>query len=1135
MAEKKKIIGICAAVAAVAILLILLLRGCGGTRVDSPTEPTEVPLTTSAAEETTGAAETEVTEETTEATEETTEPTETTEETEPEETEGSSGNSTPGGYNPGFGTDDDEDEDEDDKEEETFEAPAAGVVNNPYIEKLAAVPGQIDTVLLPAEGSVYYEIHGAANSVLTLENPDATIVCGETTCQPDEAGMITLPIGDGTEPVTIQLTNAAAAEVPCVLNFLGPVGSESNPEVLETVEEIPVALAEGDSDGYHYIWTVTETGELTLASQVEGYVITVTIGETVLSSADSEDGSLTFEVEKDQEVIIHVIAETDEEGNYPAVADTILGTLADKGTILNPYVRYLTELPAEIPTVEIPTDGYRVYDIYGAGETVLTIEDANAVVVYNTVTFTPDENGVLTIGFDILEPETAARLAISCSGEEAKAFTMHFAYPEGSEKNPIALDTLDPVTLSLAGGEDHALYCSWTAEKSGTVAVQIDAVEPETVICGISLITAEDAAAATETLETAASMKVEAGQTLLIRVETAADAEGIFPDAQITLSGSFRLKEGLEENPIVLMVPESSVTVPAGESLYCTVQAPGMNMTLTGEDVSVLFKETEYTAEGGQICIPCGDEEAQIFVVTNKADKDAVYSVYFDYPLGSEENPALLELGENTAKPEDGEGYSFAWTAEIGGQLTITSEADWSYTIENRTNAEAAAVTGSEASQMVEVAAGDALRIIIAGEKKIISFTASFFDPTLGTEVNPILLEIPENKVTLNAGETVYYRANVSGADMTLKGSNVSVAMGEERFTLEKGVLTVRCRAEDGEDVVFAFTNEGDKKASYDVSFAYPAGSVQNPVQLILGENTARAEAGAAGCYLTWLADTDGELTLTALEGTVWNCRIDNMTSDDAEASEGSDTSRTVTVHAGDELLICVTPLNPEDPEALPGGELTFAASFFDPTLGSEENPIAMNVPRDTITVPAGTTKYFHAQADSMILTLTGDKVTVHHDGADYTPKQGKMVLTCSGTKSVFAVTNNASEEASYEASFAWPEGHRENPVSLELEEMTCTLEAGTEGCYYAWTAEEDGVLTIALEKDAAWCCCISNLTTETDGEIQTSDDENADLTIAVKAGEELLIRINTFDPADAANPPAGTVKFTASFKKTEN
>lgn len=1137
MADKKKILGLCSVLAAVAILIILLLRGCMGTPVDSPTEPTQTGPATSATD-TADTIHTDPAEETTEATEETSETTEATEETEPEETQGPSGSDTPGGYNPGFGEDD---EDEDEKEEtKPFEAPAAGVENNPYVEKLPSIPGEISTVLIPLEGSVYYEIHGAANSVLMLDNPDATVIYGETACKPDENGLISLSVGEGTDPITIQLSNAAAAEVPYLLKFIGPVGSESNPQVLESIEEIVVELAEGDADGHYYSWIVTETGELTLQPQAEGYVITVTIGDTTISSADSEDGSLTFEIEENQEVIIHVIAESAEEDVYPAVTDTILGTLSDKGTLLNPYVRHLTELPAEITTVEIPLDSYRVYDIYGAGETVLTINDPDAVIVYNSTTFTADESGILTIGFDILEPETAARLAISCSGEEAKAFTMHFAYPEGSEKNPIVLEALDPVSLTLAGGDDFVRWCSWTAEKTGTVTVQIDSVNPETAACGISLTAQEDTAAA-ELPQTNASISVEAGQTVLIRVEALADEEGNYPAAEVTISGSFQLKQGLEENPILLAPPEGTITVAAGESLYCTVQVPGMNMTLTGENVSVLFMETEYTAEGGQICIPMGDEETQTFVVTNHGQAEAVYSIYFDYPLGSEENPALLILGENTAKPENGEGYAFAWTMETGGQLTITAAEGtaWTYSIENRTNAEAATVTGSEASQMVEAAAGDELRIIISGEAAEITFTASFFDPTLGTAVNPIRLKMPEDEITLAPSETVYYRAAAAGADMTLEGTGVSVVMGEESFTLEEGILTFRCKASEGEtDVVFAFTNAGEKEGIFRISFAYPVGGVQNPDELLLGENTATVEPGSDGYYYSWMALTGGELTLTATEGTAWNCRVTNLTAESAEPSEGTELSRTVAVEEGDELLIRITALNPENPEARPGGELVFTASFFDPTLGTEANPIVMNVPQDTVTVAAGETRYYQARVGGMTLTLTGESVTVSHDGRDYTPESGKVVLSCADAGAfavpVFAVTNTGTAEASYAVSFTWPEGHRENPVGLELGEVSCTVEAGTEGCFYTWTAEADGILTITMAEDSSWLLCLNNLTAELYGDIQTSDDEAPVMTISVKAGDTVQLQINTYDPTAPNTAPAGTVSFSASFQIAE-
>lgn len=1122
MADKKKKIALCAALAAVVILIILLLRGCGGTRVAEPTGPAQLSGETSAPLETTEAETTGAAEET----EETTESTESTEETEPEATESTSsgGNSTPGGYNPDFGTDDDDDDDDKDEEKEVFAAPAAGVKNNPYVEyvKMEEESSTVSTVMIPLEGTVYYEIHGVADSMLLLEHqPNATVICGETTVTADEEGMITLPIGSDAEPVTIQLSNRGEAEAVYQLQFLPPVGSETNPEVLESIAEIPVALAAEDADGYCYIWTADQTGELTLTPQVPGYEIRVTIGETTITNADSGYGSLTFEIESGVDVTIQVIAIPDQLGAYPEVTDTILGEVADKGTNENPYVRYLSEIPGEITTVEIPAKGFKIYEIYGASETVLTISEPDATVYYNNAVYKADENGSLTLPFGGLDEETAVRLSIGCAGETPKCFTLKFAYPEGSAKNPIELATLDSMTVSLAGGEDSCRYYSWTAEETGTVVLQIEKKEPETAVCGISLTIGE--AAGTEALEESASIQVEAGQTVLIRVETAAEEDGVYPAADITISGSFTLKQGTEENPIALTAEGATVSAAPGESLYCTVQAPGMELTLTGENVSVTYGETEYEAIGDRVTLRLGDEETAQLVITNKAGAEASYSLSLCYPLGSEENPAALALGENTLALEDGEAYCFSWTAQHSGELTLAAaqNADWAYTIENLTDADAEAVAGSELSQMMEVDAGDELRISIEAEGSL-TFTASFYDPTLGTEENPILLEDLSCQITLAAGEAVYYRADVSGADMTVKGENVSVATGRERVTLEKGSMTLRCTAAEGGEVVFVITNTGEKEAAYQLSFAYPAGSARNPMALTLGGNTADVEAADSGCYFSWTADIDGELTLSAGEGTDWSYRIENLTHSGAAVS-GSEVSQMVEVSAGDTLRIFI--------EA--GDDVSFTASFFDPTLGTESNPIQLNVPEDTVTVPAGETKYYQARVGGMVLTLTGEKGSLRHDGEDYTSENGRIVLTCAES-GIFALTNHGDGEAAYAFSFAWPEGHRENPIALELGDVTCTLKAGTGGCCYTWKAKADGTLTITMPEDAAWAVRIDDLTAETEGDVRTSGEDAPVLTVEVKAGQELLILVNTCDPSDCANAPAGTLEFTAAFEEAE-
>ena len=222
MTDKNLKIALCAGIAVVAILVALLLSTCSGKEAPAPTEPIQTQQATEATEVTEAQA-------TQAPTEIPTEPTEATEPaTEPEETQGSSGgSSTPGGSGSGSGSNDDDDEKP--KETEPFEAPAAGSEKNPYVEVLSDDVQKISTVSLKEKESVYYEIYGASGTVLLMEASDVTLTMGETVNQPDETGLITLPVAAEAEPVKLQLTNNGAVQRAYQIRF-AKRGSAENPE-----------------------------------------------------------------------------------------------------------------------------------------------------------------------------------------------------------------------------------------------------------------------------------------------------------------------------------------------------------------------------------------------------------------------------------------------------------------------------------------------------------------------------------------------------------------------------------------------------------------------------------------------------------------------------------------------------------------------------------------------------------------------------------------------------------------------------------------------------------------------------------------------------------------------------------------
>lgn len=1174
MKNNKLNIGLVAGLAAV-VILILLLTMCTG-----PKEEASLALPTETAAETTAAPteEPEATEETTAPTEETTEPTEETTEpteetTEPTTSSGSDGSSTPGGsdgYDPGGDYDDGSG-----NTEETVEVPAAGTEKNPYVEVISQYPESVTSVNIPVTGGISYLITGSAGSVITIEDPDAVLTVNGTAYQADETGVVTLDMSAAAADAVIQLSNVGETEEPYVLNFNLPLGSEQNPVILTDIAQIDVNLKADNAEGCYYQWTATGTGTLTLTpamdaddaeggdavdgntedtdTQISKIEIIVTVGEKIYKLSESEDGILTLDVSKLDVVQIQVVAIPDEAGKYPETTQTITGKFEIwPGTEENPYEYTLSTIPESFITVEIPADTHAYYHIYGAGGTVLMIEDMDAYIMYGNTTYNP----VTAVELGAVEDGQPVILAVGNAGLESKTFTLNFAY-KGTSLCPERLSSIESVDAALAEGDSDGYYYQWTAITDGTVTIRVESITPDTAACEVALSVSgsEGSSKLSESENDTVSADLEAGETLIIHVAVSADESGMYPAAQIRLSGSFAPAPGTEGNPIVIAELPSAITVSVGaeKTVYVTGSFYGQVLTIhNGAGAWVTYGEDTYSAdEAGVITVPFPEntgEEAEAITISLTSSTAADYVLTFDYPEGSAKNPAALALGENRAVLEANasDGYIFSWTADCTGELTIAmdEEAHWQYAMRNVTAGVNGTVhtSGQEtviSSETLLVSDGDVVQVIVntydpadtaSTPDGTVTFTASFLDPLLGTSEKPIRLDPKETtEVTIPAGEYRYYTADAEEMILTVKGKYVIVSSGGDNYSLENGSVTLPYQSK------FSLTNMalGDDQCS--ISFAYPVGHRRNPDKLVLGENTAILEAGnEKGYAFTWTAQVSGELTVTMQPDAHWQYTIGAESHNSVE--DPLQASKTVTVTAGEEIRIVVNTFDPENPTAAPAGKVVFTAAFADPTLGTEANPITLGM-SDSITLPAGKTVYYTAKADGMIMTLKGENITLTHNGTDYTPINGLLEITCTAASSkespVFAITNHAETDAVCAVGFAYPLGHPENPVELKLGENKAVLEAGNrEGWFYQWKATADGTLTITMHADASWLYRITNLTTAVSGELHTSADETVLLseTVKVSKGDLVQIMVNTYDPTTPLTSPGGELRFVASF-----
>lgn len=1170
--------------AALVILILLLcicIANCGKQAEDMPApELTEAP--TESAPAVTTLPQTEPAEETTIAVEETTEATEET----------VAATTAP--------TTDTDTTDSTEEEDDYVDVPDPGSPENPYVEVISAYPGSVESVNISAGTEVSYLITGAAGSVITIEGAGVSLtVDGKTYTADEVTDILTVDLSKlGVDPM-IQLTNATAVTSSCVVNLSEGIGGAGNPEILTDPAQIPVALPEGDANGYHYKWTATVDGkvELTLkeaeaeipeetveetgepeetetteptetepAEEEAVLEIVVTIGEESFRLSAAEDGVLSFDVKDNEEILIQVIAVPWTDGTYPEIEETVLFNLLPAlGTVENPQV--LETMDTIALTLEAGDDNGWHYLWTADRDGQLTLTPPAGVELTATLEetmYTPAEEET-SLSFHVTEGQQVLLQAIAApEGEEGQqtrpavsdgTITGTLVPDPGAPENPVVLESVESITVSLTEGDKDGYTCVWTAQLEGTLTLQEESNEANLE----AVLTGDDGTVSrlSESTDGTLTLETLAGDTVTLLVTAVADDSGTLGAGALTLKGSFEAVPGnTEENPIQLGELPSATTVAmeARQTLYFSGMV--QEMIATVEDANgVSIHYDGKTAWGSQTGVatmefPEADEAAAeepvVFSVTSKNEKEL--TLVFAYPEGHAKNPAELILGENKIqlKENDTDGYLFAWTADCDGLLTVAMEKTgrWQYQIDNLTTGAAGQLFTSAqetvtAEQTVEVNNGDQIQITVktldpsdpeavpAGNLKVM---ASFFDPLLGTQAKPIRLDSDQNTVntvTVPAGQSLYYSAEAEGMILTLDGKNVTVSHNGTEHIPENGNLELHCHSGS---TVLVITNSSGKDEICKLSFAYPEGHKKNPLDLVLGENTAvLTDCNLSGVAFAWTAESGGQLTITMPEDTNWQFVVCNETTGTdcvvhTSQDEPKEASEMIEVTAGDRILVVVNSFDPEHPLHTPAAEVVFTAEFVDPTLGMEENPVWLNQ-TDEITIPAGKTMYCTAKADGMLLTLLGSDVKVSHNGVEHLPEQDQITFLCQGAGTfehpVFVITNTGSDEGVYSICFTYPEGHFMNPAELSLGENTAAPDPDSRyGYYYLWSADLDGTLTVTMETENGWAYSVANLTDGVVGSTHLSTDEEPvhSETIEVSKGDQIRIIIsgNSDDEAGA-------------------
>ncbi len=320
----------------------------------------------------------------------------------------------------------------------------------------------------------------------------------------------------------------------------------------------------------------------------------------------------------------------------------------------------------------------------------------------------------------------------------------------------------------------------------------------------------------------------------------------------------------------------------------------------------------------------------------------------------------------------------------------------------------------------------------------------------------------------------------------------------------------------------------------------YPLGSMEKPDALPIdadfGEETQTVltlEAGNnQGYFYTWTAPAAGDLTVTMLNSKAgWSYVLNNLTSciygESSYSCNGDAASATISVNAGDEIQLIVNSCG-TDMATIPGGDVYFTTQYT-MAPGTVGNPLAPEwiwneedgTGTATFTAPAGTT-YYNITVSGMLVVNDEEPVAVNGNG--WMPELRTFV-------------NTSDAPVDVKLYLYTPVGTMDNPAKITEGTTTATVEAGTQGMFYSFIAPDKGTVTVTIgEATNGWQYVVNNVTAWQYGDSHWHDDDpvvNSEV-ISVNQGDELVISVNTYDPADMFAAPAGSVSFDITFEAGE-
>ena len=602
----------------------------------------------------------------------------------------------------------------------------------------------------------------------------------------------------------------------------------------------------------------------------------------------------------------------------------------------NPITVTYDEMPTTTGMIPAGTAYWYSFTGFPSGAEIYLVGADGAYIIYGGQTQQVPAGKVLNIG-------SVRSLQIGNSGSEETSFELYCKIKEGVAANPKDLVEGDN-SVELAAKE--SFYFDFVAPSNGKLTLMVSGDNWTHNVQwydadGNLLVDNGTKYAYREDDQPGVALTMEKGQSVVIKVGTM-NSSWQSTGGTLTVNCQFESDEAAEpENPLVLgkndltSGVEYAYVVPADGRMEFSVgsvyNSAGSKQYswYNGTRLSILIDGKAMTASSAKRNVKAG----QVITVLIESIDGDTYTA--DMTLKELQPAETLALGENAIAQD----LEYVYTAEKDGTVyfsvvemlyngTSVTESVLGSSVQLTVNG----TSVSSFNKSYEVKTGDELAVIVKDYSwdgsGVVSATVSlsyegFYEHPVGSLGNPVELKLadcPTQSISIAPGSAAWYKLEsyydssswstvypFDGKYLVVTGENAFVDVEGTVYNAENGIVKVLM----DDETMIQIGNAGSAPAVFGISVEIPEGHVDNPQDLVEGEN--RVDLPSYGSHhFDFHAVTDGTVTVT-VSGENWKYTFahydangEKLSGKDYYAKNGDSDTVTLEIRSGEYIVVTV-------------------------------------------------------------------------------------------------------------------------------------------------------------------------------------------------------------------------------------